>query len=224
MELARGTQLSFFSCVPFAYLGVLCTAEGAWEDASRYYSDAAALAQDAGNPEMLCYAQSRLVEQEVLRGRPQEAISRLQPWLDASDLTWMYDVLVLSVLAEAYVDTDDTARAEEVAEHATMRAGLMHNWVDGVEALRVRGKSLSMQGRWEEASAALEEALSRSRSMPYPYAEGRILREYGMLHARKGEPKRARERFRVALAVFGGLRAAKDAARTERELLALGPG
>jgi tetratricopeptide (TPR) repeat protein len=218
VELARGTQLSYFSCMPFVNLGVLCNAEGAWEDASRCFSDAVARAQNASNPEMLGYARARQAELDVLRGRPREAIARLQPWLGASDLTWVYDVVLLRVLAEAYADTGDAARAEEVTEHAMIRAGLMHNRLDGVEGLRVRGKSLSMQGRRDGASAALEEALSRARSLPYPYAEGKILREYGMLHIQEEEPEQARERLSAALGIFRRLGARGDAGQIERAL------
>ncbi len=85
--LARSTQLSYFSCLPSAYLGVLCKAEGAQEDATRCFSDAVALAREAGNPEVLGYAESRLLELDVLQGRPAGAIARLGPRPDVSDLT-----------------------------------------------------------------------------------------------------------------------------------------
>jgi tetratricopeptide (TPR) repeat protein len=222
VELARGTQPSYFSCMLFVNLGVLCNAEGAWEDASRCFSEAIARAQDASNPEMLGYARTRQAELDVLRGRPVEAIARLQPWLDASNLTWIYDVVLLRVLAEAYMDTGDAARAEDVAEQAIVRAGLMHNRVDGVEALRVLGKCHSVQGCREGASAALDEALSQACSIPYPYAEGKILREYGMLHIHEGEPERARERLSAAVEIFHRLRAREDAGQTEQVLEATG--
>jgi tetratricopeptide (TPR) repeat protein len=35
VQLERSTQLSYFSSLPHAYLGVLYKAQGAWEDASR---------------------------------------------------------------------------------------------------------------------------------------------------------------------------------------------
>lgn len=165
---------------------------------------------------MLRYAEVRLVELDVLQGHPAEAIARLGPGPDLSGLTWVYDVQLLSVLAEAYADAGDAARAEEAADLALSRARPMRNRVDGVEALRVHAKSLSMQGRREEARAALEEALSWARSMPYPYAEARILYEYGMLHVRESEPEKARGCLLSALEIFGRLGAEKDAERTGR--------
>ena len=157
------------------------------------------------------YAETRLVGLEVLRGRPAEAIARLGRRPDLKDPTWWYEILSLSVLAEAYANTGDAARAEGTADLALARTRPMPNRVDGVEALRVLAKSLSMQGRTEEATAALEEALSWARSMPYPYEEAPLLREYGMLHVRESETEKARERLREALEIFGRLGAEMDA-------------
>jgi tetratricopeptide (TPR) repeat protein len=201
-----------------AYPVALCKAQGAWENASRRFSEAAALAREAGSPEVLGYAEARLLELDVLLGRPAGVIARLGPEPDVSDMTWWYDVLLLSVLAEAYTETGDVAGAEETAERALTRARLMNNRVDGVEALRIRAKSLSMQKRREEATAALEEALSWARSMPYPYAEGKILREYGMLHVHERERERARERLSAAPEIFRRLGAEKDAEQTRQTL------
>ena len=221
VDLARGTQLSYYSYLPSAYLGILRKAEGAWEEAIRCFSDAAALAGKAGNREGSRYAEVRLIEIAVLRGGPAEAIARLGP--EVPELTWWYEVLLLTVLAEAYADSGDAVKAEEVAAGAVSRARATRNRVDGVEALRVRAKGLSMRGRPEEASAALEEALSWACPMPYPYAEARILYEYGMLHVREGEPGGTRERLSAALDIFRRLGAKKEAGRTERALLALDP-
>lgn len=221
VELERSTQLSFFSTLPHAYLGVLYKAQGAWEDASHCFSEAAALAREVDITGQLGYAESRLAEMDVLQGRPTETIARLQP--RAPDLQWMYNVLLLSVLAEAHADIGDAAKAEEVVDIALRRARLMYNRVDGLEALRVRAKILAMQGRREEAITDLEEALSSARSMPYPYAEAKLSREYGMLHLREKEPGRARERLRAALEVFRQLGAKKDAEQTRRTLQGLGP-
>ncbi len=79
-----------------------------------------------------------------------------------------------------------------------------------------------MQGRREDATAALEEALSWARSMPYPYAEARLSREYGMLHVREREPEQARERLCAALGISRRLGAREDAGQTERALEAAG--
>jgi hypothetical protein len=142
---------------------------------------------------------------DVLQGRPTEAIACLEPRV--SEMRWQYEVVLLSVLAEAYADMDDVAKAEEAVDIALTRAGMMNNRVDGLDASRVRAKILDLQGRREVATAALDEALSLTRSMPYPYAETKLSREYGMLHLRAGEPARAGEPLRAALEIFRRLEA-----------------
>ena len=216
VQLERSTQPSFFSGQQHTYLGVLYGARGAWEDASHCFSDALALAREADATGQLDYAECRLAEMDVLQGRPTEAIARLQP--RAPDLQWMYDVLLLSILAEAYADMGDAAKAEEVVDVALRRARLMYNRVHGLEASRVRAKILAIQGRREEAITDLEEALSSARSMPYPYAEAKLLREYGMLHVHEVEPEQARERLSAALGIFRRLGAREDAGWTEQAL------
>ncbi len=220
VELGRSTQPSFLSSQQHTYLGVLYKAQGAWENAYHCFSEAVALARETDAIGQLGYAECRLAEMDVLQGRPTEAIARLQP--RASELLWLYDVLLLSILAEAYADTGDAARAEEVMERAQARAQLIHNRLDGLEASRVRAKILTLRGNCEEACAVLEEALSWARSMPYPYEEAKLSQEYGMLHLREGEPERARERLSVALEIFRRLGANKDAEQAARALQELG--
>ncbi|HEX2729250.1 MAG TPA: hypothetical protein VHM16_05810, partial [Rubrobacteraceae bacterium] len=220
--LARGTRLTRYSYVPSAYLGVLRKAQGAWEDANRCFSNAASLAREAGNGEGTRYAETRLAEMDVLQDRPAEAIARLGRRPDLSDLTWYYEVLWLSALAEAHADTGDAVGAEEVADLALTCARRTRDRVDGVEALRVRAKILSVRGRPEEATAALKEALSWASPMPYPYAEARLFHEYGMLHLRESEPEKARERLSAALDIFRQLGAKKDGEQTRRALQGLG--
>ena len=130
--------------------------------------------------------------------------------------------MLLSVLAEAYADVGDAARAEEVVDIAQACARLMHNRVDGLQASRVRAKTLAMLGRRKATTAALDEALSLACSMPYPYAEARLSYEYGMLHLREREPARARERLRAAYEIFRRLGAKKDAEQITRALQGLG--
>ena len=118
------------------------------------------------------YAECRLAEMDVLQGRPTEAIASLEPRV--SEMRWQYEVVLLSILAEAHADMGAPAKAEKVVDIAQARARLMHNRVDGLEASRVRAKILALQGRREEVRATLDEALSLARSMPYPYAEAKL--------------------------------------------------
>ena len=62
----------------------------------------------------------------------------------------------------------------------------------------------------------LDEGLALARSMPYPYAEARLLHVHGQLLAVQGEPELARKRLEAALAIFRRLGARKDLERTEQ--------
>jgi len=73
------------------------------------------------------------------------------------------------------------------------------------DALRVQALLCLQQHRWDEAQAALEEAIALCRAMPYPYAEAKALYVYGLLHQAKGEPTQARERLEAALAILNRL-------------------
>jgi hypothetical protein len=90
------------------------------------------------------------------------------------------------------------------------------------EALRVQALILVQQGHREEARGPLEEGLQFARAMPFPYAEGRALQVFGVLHAQCGEPELARERLEAAPAIFRRLGARRDSERTEQLLATLG--
>ena len=60
--------------------------------------------------------------------------------------------------------------------------------------------------------------MALARSMPYPYAEARLLHMYGRLHIQKGEPQAAREQLEAARAIFARLGARMDTERVEQAL------
>jgi hypothetical protein len=74
-----------------------------------------------------------------------------------------------------------------------------------VDVLRVQGLLATRQQRWDIGIAALDEALKRTRAMPFPYAELKALWVYGQLEVARGNPVAARERFEQALLICDGL-------------------
>jgi hypothetical protein len=54
-----------------------------------------------------------------------------------------------------------------------------------------------------------------------PYGRALILHAYGMMHDRKGTPRRARDQLEAALVIFQRLGAKKDVERTGQALAAL---
>jgi hypothetical protein len=54
------------------------------------------------------------------------------------------------------------------------RAELAHHAIDGIDALRIKARSLAGLGRTAEARALLEQAAARSTAIPYPAAAVRV--------------------------------------------------
>jgi tetratricopeptide (TPR) repeat protein/transcriptional regulator with XRE-family HTH domain len=214
---------------PLVELGRLSLAEGAWDDASRYLEESLALSERSDAViAVLWRAQPLLSEGDILVGRPDLARGRLAPLLaGASQRPWpvpffQFSVAqALAILAWAHVELGDVAAADEVVGQAITRARAMNYRLAWVNALRVQAMVRICQERWVEAEQTLEEGLTMARSLPYPYGEARLLHVYGQMHAKRGEPGRARGRLEAALIIFRRLGARKDAERVEQAIVAL---
>jgi hypothetical protein len=117
--------------------------------------------------------------------------------------------LISPSLAWAQLETGDIAGALTATDRVLGQAA-NGSRLHIPEALRIRGMALARQGRTEEAEGAFVEGLEAARSMPFPYAEARILREYGKLDLAHGREREGRERMAQALEIFQRLGAAKD--------------
>jgi tetratricopeptide (TPR) repeat protein len=218
--LHRSRQIDVGWAAPYAllYLGQLCLAEGQWEDACQYLEEACARTARSGGLQALRAAAGALAELEILAGRPADANARLVPLLDRPGLE-EYDVTaLLPVLAWAHLEMGGTAQAGDVVEQALRRTRPENFRVVLVEALRVQAMVAARQEQWEEAECALEEGIGLARSMPYPYAEARLLHLSGRLHTQAGKPETAQERLEAALAIFQRLGARKDVEQVEWNL------
>jgi tetratricopeptide (TPR) repeat protein len=162
--------------------------------------------------------QRLLAERDLLAGHPEEALSRLTPMLGNPILAEQETAGLLPLLAWAYLETGGQARAEASLTHGMEHAAAEHLQMAQLALWRVQGMVRARQGHWSEASRIFEEAAALARTMPYPYAEGRILYEWGLAHHLKGEDGAAQERLASALAIFQRLGAAMDAERTEQAL------
>jgi hypothetical protein len=115
----------------------------------------------------------------------------------------------------------EVAESSEVAGAAVRRARALGSPLILADALRAQALVTIRQRRWAEAERTLEEGLAAARSIPYPYAEARLLYAYGQMHTGKAEPQEARARLNAARAVFQRLGARKDLEQTEALLATL---
>jgi tetratricopeptide (TPR) repeat protein len=199
-------------------LGQLALWEGDWEEASRSLKQSLALADEMGHPESQYITQMCLAELDVLLGRPEEAIQRLEPLAAEENVR----PGLLPPLAWAHLCIDDDRhlqQAEGIAERAASRGRKQPGYL--ADALWVQGMVLIRQGRDEEATSVLAEGLALARSMPFPYMEARVLEQMGILQQQRADPEQAQARLEEALAIFQRLGAKKDVERTEQALAAL---
>jgi tetratricopeptide (TPR) repeat protein len=149
-------------------------------------------------------------------GRAEDALQLIEPIFRTSPTSEA--IWIVATLAAAHLQGGDHTRAESLLLEAIPAMRKFKNVFHMVDALRVLGMLRREQSRWEEAEAAFEESLSRSRAMPYPYAEALALLEWGATQARRGKIAEARTLLTEALAGFDRLGAVLDASRA-RQLL-----
>jgi class 3 adenylate cyclase/tetratricopeptide (TPR) repeat protein len=163
-----------------------------------------------------------LAERDLLDGRPQEAVARLEPLLDAPGREEVDVTLLLGVMAWALCDVGDVARAMDVIGQAIRWAIDEPNAPTLVDARWIQGVIFARQRRWPAAEAALEQAIQMARDLPYPYAEAKALYVYGQMRAEQGDSAQARERFEAGLTICAQLGERLYAEKIEEELAKLG--
>ena len=194
-------------------LAQLCLWEGNGEEASRLLRDALALAEQSGDRQMQEWAWIHIAEMEVLAGRPGQARRQVEQLASREDAELG---LLLPTLAWVYLADRDVSMADQTAARAVQVSQGQQVYL--VDALRVQAMVLIRQERYEEAQRSLDEGIELARSLPYPYAEARLLFEEGVMRMRRGEVESGQDRLKEALAIFRRLGAPGDIERTEQEL------
>jgi tetratricopeptide (TPR) repeat protein len=221
--LARSGQVaqSSFAAYCLIFRASFALAKGSWADATAHTQEAITWAERSKDLQALRWASAVMAELNVLEGRAEAASARLTLLLDRPDVEECDVTALLPVLAWAQLEQGQVEQATATVEQALARARREDMRLVLVEALRVQALITLRQERWEEATRSLEEGVALARSMPYPYAEARLLHVYGRLHLQKGEPEAARERLAAAQALFGRLGAHADLDLTELALTTL---
>jgi tetratricopeptide (TPR) repeat protein len=120
--LAREIGAPHVVASPLVEVGLLCLAEGAWDEATRYLEEGRAIADRSTNLGLLLQAHAMLAAREILEGRPNAACGRLAPLLDAARQEVWGGPYAQVTLAWAYLEMGDVAAADELVGQAVRRA------------------------------------------------------------------------------------------------------
>jgi tetratricopeptide (TPR) repeat protein len=202
LETSRHSSRSWTRVVVLLELGQLDLAEGQREDALRQLLEATALPEGWARLTMPRQLESVLAEDDLLRGQPAAARARLEAAISRfGDQQSLYEAELLPLLGWAALEASEEERAEVLIAKGIEQARTFQQRLVIVDALRIQALLRVRQQRWEEAEAALEEALALCRAMPYPWAEAKALYVSGRLELARGEQEAARERLEAALAI-----------------------
>jgi tetratricopeptide (TPR) repeat protein len=181
--LMRHVPVSWRKTYPLLALGTVDLVEGQWEPAQRRLQEALTIAQGCGDIQAQRIIQWFLAERDLLQGQPEAARARLEPIVNLANKEHAMTE-VLHVLAWAYLDLGDPARAEEVLSTGLARARPDKRWSYVVELLRVQALIRLRQSHWTAAEAALEETLTLARDVSFYLSCGRRPRPLGLgIHA-----------------------------------------
>jgi hypothetical protein len=190
------------------------------EQTQRYLEhDAVEAAIQEGNLYVIRWAQPNLAERDLLDGRPEAALARLEPWLDRPGQVESDVTAILPFLAWSYLESGETERAEDVIAAAIDRASRGGHGNALVDALRVQALVALRRGRCDAAEEAILQAVSLGERMPYPHTVVKARYAYGLLCTAQGNVKSAVAQLQEARAICLQLGEGLFRKHIERELL-----
>jgi tetratricopeptide (TPR) repeat protein/transcriptional regulator with XRE-family HTH domain len=214
VTLLRQMRRHRFAGAPLVGLGRLNLAQGQWEAAEAALREGLRLAEEQHDLVSLWEGLRCLAEWELLEGRPQDALARLDPYVEV-----LGETCFPTLLAWAELDLGHEHKAETLVARGLKWATNHREWVSWRETLRIKARLLQRQQRWQEASATLEEALDHVPNLPYETAK--TLCCSGHLLRALGEPDQARERLEAALEILHELGERLYAEQVEQGLAGL---
>jgi class 3 adenylate cyclase/tetratricopeptide (TPR) repeat protein len=203
-----------------AQFGTLLIVQGEWEEATRVLEESVERAVLGRTNSARLIAQIGLASLDLFGGKPEQAYARLEALPQKIGL---YETYGQPVLALAALELGDYVRAESLTESAIAFSRQHHVQTGLVEALLIQGTIYARQGQDGAADCSFAEAATLARSILYPYAEGRVLYEWGRANEKRGELQEASEQLNAALALFQRLGARRLIELTAQALGALAP-
>ncbi|PWT73032.1 MAG: hypothetical protein C5B60_08735 [Chloroflexi bacterium] len=211
---------SWASLYPPLGLGLLALAEDDREKSKRYLEhDALEAAIQEGNLYVIRWAQPSLAERDLLDGRPEVALARLEPWLDRPGQVETDVDAILGKVAWAHLELGETERAKEVITAAIDRSSKCGNANALVDCLRVQGLVALRCQRYTAAEEAISRAVSLGERMPSPYDVAKARYAYGLLCIAQGNEPAALWQLQEARDICLRLGEGLFRKHIERELL-----
>jgi hypothetical protein len=112
---------------------------------------------------------------------------------------------LLPLLAWASMDLRDATGATSLLADASARATAARMRPTLINVWRVCARLAALQGRADLATQHLEQALASARALHQPYAEAKVLYDWGSLGVRLGDIEQARQHLVACLALLGRL-------------------
>lgn len=223
VRLVRSADRSWATSYPLSGLGILLLYSGEEEAGRRYLEEALVMGRENGDLQMETVAGVGLADWEVVMGRAEEALARVEPIMQR--LRGELGVATFPILAEALLACGKTAEARRELEllreqgFAEDVGSSLYEWRARVAA--VSSRIAVLDERWEDAERDLREGLTTIRTRELPFQEARVLVAYGDYHAARGEVDEARDRYDEALAIYRRFGAVPWVRRLEGERAAL---
>jgi DNA-binding SARP family transcriptional activator len=206
-------------------LGDIEMGSGELDKARECFDRAHTLATTRSDPGALIWVERGLAEVELLSGRPDAARARLNAFLAGRGMEWSDVIDAAPILVDSLLEVEELDEAEALLHRAFAEPeGVTRNWYYVTPLLRARGKLLSRQERWDEATRTLQEAIERAQAYHLVLVEGQGWMDLGALHARKGEPAQAAACLKRAEDIFQKLGARPYLERVQEMLKELPSG
>jgi tetratricopeptide (TPR) repeat protein len=157
--------------------------------------EAVRIAKEVGDPEILCFGELNLADCCLAVGRLDEVATHLEPVIQESAresslgdqwMRWRYVQHLYVNRGELALRRGDVLSALRWADECVTAAQESASPRNLVKALRLRGTALAEQRRFDEAVAALTQALELAREVGNPFQIWRTLAAYSDARGAQG--------------------------------------
>jgi tetratricopeptide (TPR) repeat protein len=166
-------------------------------------------------------AQMWLAQVDVLEGRAADAVARCLAVHEHPEVEEQFRRGVDTELAWAYVQLGEYRAAHALIQKALTQTSRHGSPYQRIEWLVLLGHLRSAEGRWDDAAAAFEQALTLAGDAQLRQHEAIAMWAYGEMLVRRGDPSAARARLEAALDLFQRVHALYYAHLVERTLASL---